>query len=115
MWALEAYQKGLNSTGFEKLFIYTDSQCVSGLLNRKKRLEENNFTGKNPNLPLENASLYRKFYEFHEELGFEVVKVSGHLKTGLRDTVHQIFSYVDKEARKKLRDWAGAGLPYANY
>jgi len=87
------------------LTIYSDSQCVSGLLKRKPRLLAGGFLSKKTNRQLGNASLYRAFYEFHDELGFNVVKVDGHSKSSLHDTVHRIFSFVDKEARKALKIW----------
>ena len=87
------------------LTIYSDSQCVSGLLRRKPRLVAGGFLSKKTNQELANASLYRAFYEFHEESCFNVVKVDGHSATSAHDTVHRIFSIVDREARKALKIW----------
>jgi|WetSurMetagenome_2_1015567.scaffolds.fasta_scaffold279806_1 ribonuclease HI len=87
------------------LTIYTDSQCVSGLLKRKPRLLAGGFLSKKTNRQLNNASLYRTFYEFHDKLGFHIVKVDGHSGSRVRDTAHRIFSFVDKEARKALKIW----------
>lgn len=87
------------------LTIYTDSQCVSGLLKRKPRLLAGRFLSKKTNRQLGSASLYRTFYEFHDELGFQIVKVDGHSGSRVRDTAHRIFSFVDKEARKALKIW----------
>jgi len=39
LWALHDYQIKVNSSGTCKLQIYSDSQCVSGLLRRRSRLE----------------------------------------------------------------------------
>ncbi len=63
------------------------------------------FLSKKSHRPLRNSTLYRAFYEFHNELGFEVIKVKGHSRTRLNDNAHRIFSFVDKEVRKALRRW----------
>ncbi|TFH03305.1 MAG: hypothetical protein E4H06_04650 [Methanosarcina sp.] len=53
--------------------------------------------------PIRNAALYRTFYEFYDQLGFEIIKVPGHTRTSSRDTVDQVFSILDKEVRKALK------------
>jgi len=101
LWALsENRQKPQGS-----LTIYSDSQCISGLLKRKSNLMAGGFLSKKTNRLLGNASLYRAFYEFHDEMGFRIVKVGGHSVSGVRDPAHRIFSLVDKEARKALKLW----------
>ena len=101
LWALtEIRQKPYGS-----LTIYSDSQCVTGLVKRKPRLLAAGFFSKKTNRQLGNASLYRIFYEFHDELGFQVVKVDGHPGSRVHDAAHRIFSFVDKEARKALKIW----------
>ncbi len=106
MWALEEYRNGTRIPGPGKLYLYSDSQCVSGLLKRRAGLLAGGFLSKRSNRPLRNAALYRAFYELHDELGFEVVKVKGHSGTRLTDRTQRIFSFVDREARKALRLWA---------
>jgi len=101
LWALTENRQGPHGN----LTIYSDSQCVSGLLNRKPRLLAGGFLSKKTNRQLGNASLYRTFFELHDELGFHVVKVDGHSGTRIRDAVQRIFSFVDKEARKALKTW----------
>jgi predicted GIY-YIG superfamily endonuclease/ribonuclease HI len=101
LWALEENRHG----PYGNLTIYSDSQCVSGLLKRKPRLLAGGFLSKKTNRQLGNASLYRTFYEFHDELGFQVVKVAGHSASRVHDTAHRIFSFVDKKARKALKIW----------
>lgn len=101
LWALTENRQGPHGS----LTIYSDSQCVSGLLKRKPRLLAGGFLSKKTNRQLGNASLYRTFYEFHDELGFHVVKVDGHPGSRVHDTAHRIFSFVDKEARKALKIW----------
>jgi len=105
LWALEENRQAPHGS----LTIYSDSQCVSGLFKRKPRLLAGGFISKKTNRQLGNASLYRTFYEFHDELGFQVVKVDGHSKSRSHDAAHRIFSFVDKEARKvlkfRLKEW----------
>jgi ribonuclease HI len=101
LWALTENRKGPHGS----LTIYSDSQCVSGLLKRKPRLLAVGFLSKKTNRQLGNSSLYRAFYEFHDESGFQVVKVDGHSASRAHDTAHQIFSIVDKGARKALKIW----------
>ena len=101
LWALTENRMGPHGS----LTIYSDSQCVSGLLKRRPRLLAGGFLSKKTNQQLGNASLYRAFYEFHDELGFQVVKVDGHPGSRAHDDAHRIFSFVDKEARKALKIW----------
>jgi len=105
LWAFEDCRDGLRASGPLKLRLYTDSQCIAGLLKRRAALEANRFLSGKTNLLLNNASLYRTFYELHDELGFEVTKAKGHTRSCSRDTVHSIFSFIDREARKALRLW----------
>ena len=101
LWALGEQRK--RSKG--RLHLYTDSQCISGLLTRKPGLLGRDFLSRKTNLPLKNAPLYRRFYAFHDELVFKIIQVDGHSKTGARDTAHRIFSIVDREARRALKLW----------
>jgi ribonuclease HI len=101
LWALEENRQG----PYGSLTIYSDSQCILGLLKRKPRLMAGGFLSKKTNRQLGNASLYRTFYESHDESGFNVVKVAGHSGSRVQDSAHRIFSFVDKEARKALKIW----------
>jgi ribonuclease HI len=101
LWALAETLPGPQGS----LTIYSDSQCIFGLPGRKSRLMSGGFLSKKTNRPLGNASLYRAFYEFHDESGFRVVKVDGHSGARARDAVHRVFSIVAREARKALKVW----------
>ena len=103
LWALEDFQKEFSGSRFGTLDVYSDSQCVTGLLRRRSQLEMNGFCSKGTNRTVKHACLYRKFYEFHDTLGFEVIKVAGHARSCSHDSIHRIFSFVDKEARKALK------------
>ena len=101
LWALAENRQGPHGS----LTMYSDSQCVSGLLKRKPRLVAGGFLSKKTNQELANAFLYRAFYEFHDESGFQVVKLGGHSPSRVHDNTHRIFSIVDREARKALKVW----------
>jgi len=103
LWALEAYRNECMFPRTAKLRVFSDSQCVAGLLKRRPVLETTGFIGRSSHRLLKNAKLYQTFYELHDELGFEVIKVAGHAPSKSHDTIHRIFSYVDKEVRKALR------------
>ncbi len=105
LWALEEYCIDPANSGQAKLHIYTDSQCVEGLLSRRSRLESNGFHSRESNRLLKNASLYSKYYEFHDQLKFEVEKLAGHTRSRSRNTVQSIFSIIDKKVRKSLKLW----------
>jgi predicted GIY-YIG superfamily endonuclease/ribonuclease HI len=101
LWALQEQQRA--SKG--KICVYSDSQCVLSLLNRRAGLLAKDFLSRRTNRPLKNAPLYRAFCELHDALDFEVIKVEGHTRARSSDTVDRIFSFVDKRARKALRMW----------
>ncbi len=101
LWALEEYQKE-KGPGPGNLRIYTDSQCLAGLLKRRPGLEDKAFISRRTNRPLKNTALYGRFYQFYDELGFEIIKVAGHTPSRSQDQVHRIFSWVDREVRKAL-------------
>lgn len=105
LWAIEDYRKEFNDSGLRKLHVYSDSQCVAGLLRRRPRLEANDFHCKKTNRLLKNTSFYRRFYKYYDELGFDVIKVAGHTRSNSHDPVQRIFSFVDKEVRKALNLW----------
>ncbi len=102
LWALGECHREQKASGIEKILVYTDSQCVAGLLKRRPGLEAGGFVSKRTNTLLKHAALYRRFYELYDELGFEVIKVAGHTRSSSRDTVHRIFSYLDQGVRKAL-------------
>ena len=101
LWALGAQRKRFRA----RMTLYTDSQSILGLLKRKHGLLARDFLSRKTNLPLRNAPLYRRFYALHDELSFTVIKVDGHSKAHVRDTVHRTFSIVDQEARRALKLW----------
>lgn len=103
LWALDSFQKGASGSRFGTLDVYSDSQCVTGLLRRRGHLEMHEFCSGRTERPLKNACLYRTFYQFYDALGFEVIKVAGHSRSSTHDSIHRIFSFVDKEAGRALK------------
>jgi ribonuclease HI len=102
LWALENFQTEYCDSNPLRLKVFTDSQCVAGLPGRRAGLEAKQFLSRRSGQMLTNAPLYQVFYASYDKLGFELVKVAGHSRARLRDTVQQIFSCVDQEARRAL-------------
>jgi ribonuclease HI len=107
LWALANFRNEFNCPDPLSVRIYTDSQCVIGLLGRRAGLEANDFLARHTRQLLKNATLYREFFAAYDELRFELIKVAGHSRAFSHDTVHSIFSFVDKEARRALTLWLG--------
>jgi ribonuclease HI len=105
LWALESFRRQSAEAGSGTLRIYSDSQCLVGLLPRRAQLERNEFMSKKAGTALKNAALYRTFFNLYDEEGFEVIKVSGHSRSSDRTMVQSIFSFLDREVRKALRRW----------
>ncbi len=105
VWALEDYQNASTGSRHGELSVYTDSQCVADLSRRRSGLENKNYISKKTNTEIMNASLYRKLYSLYDELNMNIIKVAGHSRVASHDTVHRIFSIVDREVRKALRSW----------
>jgi ribonuclease HI len=105
LWALEDSREELAGSAPGSLRIYTDSQCVPGLLGRRAGLINRDFLSQRSGRPLANAILYRDFYAAFDQLGFQLIKVQGHSRASSHDTVQRIFSYVDREVRKALTLW----------
>jgi len=105
LWALEEYCIDPDNSVARKLHIYSDSQCVVGLLTRRARLESCGFQSKGGTRLLKNASLYGKYYELYDRLKFDVTKVEGHTRSRSRNSVQHIFSFIDQKVRKSLKLW----------
>jgi ribonuclease HI len=105
LWALESFRKELAEAGAGILRIYSDSQCLVGLLPRRAQLERNDFMSRKTGTALKNAALYRAFFKLYDEEGFDVIKVTGHTRSSDRTMVQGIFSFLDREVRKALRSW----------
>lgn len=85
--------------------LYTDSQCIVRLPQRRTKLEQNNYISGAKGETIRHADLYREYFNLRDRLGFEEIKVSGHSDYRYQDTLHRIFHYVDREARRLLKQW----------
>ena len=104
LWALEELEKSHKEKDlYCNLTIYTDSQCIACLSGRRTKLERSEFKSSKTNKELNNALLYHRFYRFSDRLKFEIIKLKGHSKLIIKDTLHKMFSNVDKGSRKALR------------
>jgi len=87
----------------KKFVIYTDSQNIVRLPERRERLEKQNYftrSGKR----LKNYILYQRFFSLSDKTNFEIIKVKGHKPNSHKDNIDKIFSLVDNAARKALRE-----------
>jgi len=85
--------------------LYTDSQCIVRLPQRRAKLEQTNYISGAKGEPIRHADLYREYFALRDQLAFEEIKVSGHSDYRYQDTLHRIFHYVDREARRLLKQW----------
>ena len=98
LWALNEIQ-----VKNQKIKIYTDSQNIIGLPNRKFKLEQNNFYSGNGK-QLNNHELYREFYQLMSTLNCELIKLVGHSVSTEKDDLDKLFMLVDRASRKATRE-----------
>jgi len=97
LWALDEIVTGEN-----KVTIYTDSQNIVSLLERRERLEENKYSSKKNKL-IKNHQLYKEFYKISDKINLEIIKVQGHKKSSQKGEIDQYFTLVDRASRNALR------------
>ena len=97
LWALSDIQ----AVG-RKVIVYTDSQNILGLLERRGRLEKNDYHSKN-NRRLKHYELYQAFYSMIDQLDCKLIKVRGHQVADQKDDIDRLFTLVDRTSRKALR------------
>lgn len=85
-----------------KIVLYTDSRNITGLHERRLRLEQKDYFSKNNRL-IRNHDLYREFFKVFDLLNFELVKVKGHQPTRQKGEIHRLFTLVDRASRNALR------------
>lgn len=106
LWALQEVEKIIPKSNFSNsLVLYTDSQGLAGLPDRRAKLEQLNFKSIGKNRELNQAALYREFYRASDRWQFKVVKLKGHSKSSAKDRAHILFSCVDKGSRKALKSY----------
>lgn len=89
--------------------IYTDSQNIIRLPDRRKRLEQGDYHSKNNRL-IKNQDLYREFFRITDLLNYKLIKATGHQPSHHKDAVHRLFALVDKASRKALRKNSTDGM-----
>jgi len=99
LWAMDEIKQ--NDVLFE---VYTDCQNILSLLNRRDKLESNNYLT-STNKQVKNHLLYKEFYKLLDSYDLEFIKVKGHKKSSQKDEIDKIFSKVDKTSRKALREF----------
>ena len=85
-----------------KIRVFSDSQNLIELSNRRSRLEKNNFCNKK-NEPLKNADLYRHFFNRLDNYNCEFQKIKGHQPGRNKNQLERIFTLVDRASRNALR------------
>jgi ribonuclease HI len=83
------------------IHIYTDSEHVTNLLERRKKLESAQFLTKK-GTPVAHAELIKQFYRILDRLSFKIERVSSHQKEGVSE-ISDFNREVDKLSRKILR------------
>jgi ribonuclease HI len=86
----------------EKLVIYTDSQNIIGLQERRKAMEAKDFHSAQGKV-LNHHELYREFFRLTDQINCQFVKVQGHQASRTKDDYDQIFTLVDRATRKASR------------
>lgn len=90
--------KDINEKNLE---IYTDCQNILSLLDRRDKLEKNNYFTK-AGKKLNNFILYKEFYKLIDIYECTFIKIKGHVKQ--KNEIDLYFSKIDKLCRKKLRE-----------
>ena len=93
----------LNRQGDMLITIYTDSQNIISLPERRVALEQNKYFSSNKKR-LNNYELYQEFYRLTAILKCELVKVVGHQVSSKKSHVDRVFTLVDKASRRALRE-----------
>jgi len=83
--------------------VYTDSQNIMGLQERRDRFEQNDYRSKK-NKRLNHYELYQEFYRMIDQLDCELVKVRGHQVSNQKDDIDRLFTLVDRASRNALRE-----------
>ncbi len=97
LWALNELKEFT-----EKIILYTDSQNIIGLHGRRERLEKNNYYSKK-NKRIGNWELYQEFYVLTDNMNIEIVKIEGHKRTSLKNSIDRLFTLVDRASRNAMR------------
>ncbi|AXK49080.1 ribonuclease H [Aliarcobacter trophiarum LMG 25534] len=103
LWAIDELEKENNNLSNILIEVYTDCQNIITLKDRESKLIENNYISKTGK-QIKNCDLYKEFFDKSSRLNIRFIKVKGHKKTALKDSIDNIFNLVDKASRSALRD-----------
>lgn len=92
----------LRDTQPRSVTLYTDSQTIIGLPDRRERLEKQEYRSKTGSL-LNHAALYQEFFALTDPVVFTLVKVKGHRRAHQKSPVDRLFTLVDRASRQALR------------
>jgi ribonuclease HI len=95
IWALQALSP-------KAVTLYTDSQNMIGLPERRSRLEASDYRTK-ANKPIKHADLYREFFRLTDQIDCTFVKVKGHQRSQQKTAIDRLFTLVDRASRQALR------------
>lgn len=95
----------LNSKENIKITLLTDCQSLKDLIEKRQdKLIKNDFKNKKGE-DLNNKDLYKKLFLICAGLNLKIIKIKGHSKAEMKENINdEIFSFIDKGARKKLRN-----------
>lgn len=107
LWALETIEKQhfstLNFPGDLKLTLFTDCKAIVEILERRQRLESQNFTSRKGTKNLNNSDLYKRFFILYDRLKPTISWVKGHFSKRDRNREQSFFYCVDSAVRNELR------------
>ena len=95
IWALRKIQP-------RTITLYTDSQNIIGLPDRRERMEKHGYRSK-AGVPLNHSDLYQEFFSLIDPLDYTLVKVKGHRLSHQKSPIDQLFTLVDRASRRALR------------
>lgn len=98
LWALD--ERDLENY---EVVVYTDCQNIIGLPERREGFERKNYMTSKGN-QIKNYELYKFFFKRVDILDCQFIKVKGHKKSSKKDSIDDIFTFVDKASRDALRN-----------
>jgi hypothetical protein len=107
LWAVDVFNETPAASFHPNLNLFTDCRGVSNLLERRAKLEKKFFKSNRTGELLSNADLYQRFYRMVDAMHPSITWMQGHAAASTieHDPVQRIFSYVDKESRRVMRNY----------
>ena len=85
-----------------RIIVYTDSQNIIGLIDRRERFEQSRYHSRKNEL-IKNHLLYKDFYNMTDKIDCEFIKVCGHKISNQKNDIYKLFTLVDRASRDALR------------